>query len=72
MMKWRGGRAQFRVVFSADFPSCAVQPRNDAVMGAHFWPCWARAQNEPTYSDSIARADGGEGEAGWVGKGERG
>jgi hypothetical protein len=36
MMRRGGGRAQFKVVFSADFPSCAVQPRNDTVVGAHF------------------------------------
>jgi hypothetical protein len=30
-----GGRAQFRVMFRAGFPSCAVQPRNDTVVGRH-------------------------------------
>jgi hypothetical protein len=31
-----GGRAQFRVIFRAHLPSCAVQPRSDTIVGAYF------------------------------------
>jgi hypothetical protein len=53
-----GGRTQFRVAFRADFPSFAVQPRNDAIVAAHFGPRWPGAQNGPVYRDSTGRADG--------------
>jgi hypothetical protein len=35
-MRRGSGRAQLRVIFRADLPSCAVQPRNDTIVGAHF------------------------------------
>jgi hypothetical protein len=58
-MRLGGGRAQFRVTFRADFPSRAVQPGNDTVVGAHFGRAGRGAQNGPASGESIGRADGG-------------
>ena len=65
-----GGRAQFRVIFRADFPSCAVQPGNDTVVGAHFGSAGRGPKMDPRrVSRLVERTAVGEGERDGVSKG---
>jgi hypothetical protein len=60
-----GGRAQFRVTFRADFPSRAVQPGNDTVVGAHFGRAGRGPKTDPRRVSQLvertAVGEGGEG-----------
>jgi len=63
-MRTRRWESEFIVTFSVDLPSCAVPPKNDTVVGAHF----GRAGQGPKMHPGgecirrLVKTDGG----GWV------
>jgi hypothetical protein len=67
-----GGRARFRAIFRADLPSCAVQPRNDTIVGAHFGRAGQGPKMDPRrVARLVEQTVVGEGEQGWVSKGSK-
>jgi hypothetical protein len=54
-----GGRAQFRVIFGADLPLRAVQPRNDTIEGAHFGRAGQGPKMDPRRVTRLVKRTGG-------------
>jgi hypothetical protein len=61
------------VIFRVDVPSCAVQPRSDTVVGAHFGRAGQGPEMDPQkVSSLVKRTEVGKGEQRSVSMGERG
>jgi hypothetical protein len=47
------------VIFRAGFPSCAVPPRSDTAVGAHFGNAGQGSENGPSEGEVIGQTEGG-------------
>jgi hypothetical protein len=61
-----------RVTFRVDLPSCAVQPRGDTVMGAHFGRADQGPEMDSQVTSLVERTKVGKGEGQSLSMGERG